>query len=322
MPQNDFDIANQAGAAFRSDVNSALQALATLSSGATAPSTTYARMWWVDTTTNTLKQRNAANSAWIVRGTMDETLVLSRSSNTILGESDREKVLIATGSYTQTFTAAATLGGGWEIDVIVDSGVTLTLDPNASETIDGATTRVIVGPAQGRVVCTGTAFRTLGFGVGSGWTLATPLATTSGTVKDFTGLPANVAEIVVMLYGVSTGGTSNYLVQLGDSGGFETTGYTSGAWQGGSGDTLATSTAGFLCSAGMVAANTFRGALRITRFSGNKWVASGAFNRSDGAGHACSGEKELSAELDRLRITTVSGDTFDAGEVNILYRVA
>lgn len=166
MPQNDFDIANQAGAAFRSDVNSALQALATLSSGATAPATTYARMEWADTTTNTLKRRNAANSGWIVVGTLDETFVLSRSSNTILDLSDGrgDKVLIATGSYTQTFDAAATLGDGWKIDVIVDSGVTLTLDPNASETIDGSTTKVISGPAQGRIVCNGTLFRTIGFG--------------------------------------------------------------------------------------------------------------------------------------------------------------
>ena len=163
MPQNDFDIANQAGAAFRADVNSALQALATLSSGATAPATTYARMIWADTTTNTLKRRNAANSAWIVVDTLDEAFVLSRSSNTILDISDREKVLIATGSYTQTFDAAATLGDGWALDVIVDSGVTLTLDPNASETIDGAATKAIVGPAQGRIVCNGTVLRTIGF---------------------------------------------------------------------------------------------------------------------------------------------------------------
>lgn len=163
MSQADLSIADQAGAAFRAEVNASLQALASLSSGATAPSTTYAYQYWLDTTTGQLKQRNAANSAWIVRATAAEAFTLSRSSNTILAEADRQKLLIATGSYTQTLTAAATLDDGWYIDVVVDSGVTLTLDPNSSETIDGATTKAIVGPAQGRVVCTGSLFRTIGF---------------------------------------------------------------------------------------------------------------------------------------------------------------
>lgn len=162
MSQNDLSIADQAGAAFRSDLNNALQALGTLQSGATAPATTYAYMYWLDTTTGQLKQRNAANSGWIVRATAAESFVLSRSSNTILAEADRGKLLIATGSYTQTLTAAATLGDGWAIDVIVDAGATLVIDPNSSETIDGAATKTIVGPAQGRLVCNGTLFRTLG----------------------------------------------------------------------------------------------------------------------------------------------------------------
>ena len=65
MSQNDFNLANQGFPSMRSDMNSALQALATNSSGATAPSTTYAYQYWYDTTTNILKMRNAANSAWI-----------------------------------------------------------------------------------------------------------------------------------------------------------------------------------------------------------------------------------------------------------------
>ncbi len=163
MSQHDLDLANAAGAAFRADLNNALQALGSLSSGAMAPSTTYAYMLWADTTSGQLKQRNAANSGWVVRATLAEAFTLSRSSNTILAEGDRSKTLIATGSYTQTLTAAATLGDGWAINIIVDSGVTLTVDPNGTETIDGATTKAIVGPAQGVLVCNGTLFRTIGF---------------------------------------------------------------------------------------------------------------------------------------------------------------
>lgn len=209
MPQNDFDIANQAGAAFRADINSALQALATLSSGATAPSTTYARMEWADTTTNTLKRRNAANSGWIVVGTLDETLVLPRSSNTILDISDRDKTLIATGSYTQTFDAAATLGDGWAIDVIVDSGVILTLDPNSTETIDGATTKAIVGPASGRLVCNGALFRTIGL-IGKGLVRvagANGYGSTSNKVRRFPTLITNTGGDITYVDSATLGAT-------------------------------------------------------------------------------------------------------------------
>jgi hypothetical protein len=72
MSQNDFNIANQGFAAFRGDLNSALQALATNSSGATGPSTTYAYQWWYDTTANILKIRNAANSDWINFASFDQ----------------------------------------------------------------------------------------------------------------------------------------------------------------------------------------------------------------------------------------------------------
>ena len=53
MSQNDMSLANASGAAFRSDLNNALQALASVSSGSSAPSTTYAFQVWLDTTTAT-----------------------------------------------------------------------------------------------------------------------------------------------------------------------------------------------------------------------------------------------------------------------------
>ena len=58
MSQNDFTIANQGFPAFRSDLNSALQALATNNSGTSAPSTTFANMWWYDSTNNIMYIRN------------------------------------------------------------------------------------------------------------------------------------------------------------------------------------------------------------------------------------------------------------------------
>lgn len=65
MSQHDYVIDNQDGASFRSDLNAVLQAGVTLNSGATAPATTYAYMWWADTTSGFLKQRNASNTGWV-----------------------------------------------------------------------------------------------------------------------------------------------------------------------------------------------------------------------------------------------------------------
>ena len=65
MSQHDLNIANQTAASARTDINAAYAALATQSSGASAPSTTYANQWWYDTSAAILKIRNNADSAWI-----------------------------------------------------------------------------------------------------------------------------------------------------------------------------------------------------------------------------------------------------------------
>ena len=72
MSQNDFNLANQGFPSMRSDMNSALQALASNSAGGTEPATTYAYQWWYDTNTNILKMRNSNNDAWISTAFFDQ----------------------------------------------------------------------------------------------------------------------------------------------------------------------------------------------------------------------------------------------------------
>lgn len=70
MTQGTIVIANGAGAAVRAAINTSNEATVTKQSGSSAPSPTYPFMDWADTTNDLLKQRNAANSAWIIKSTL------------------------------------------------------------------------------------------------------------------------------------------------------------------------------------------------------------------------------------------------------------
>jgi len=154
--------------------------------------------------------------------------------------------------------------------------------------------------------------------------LGTAQASTSGTSIDFTGIPSWVKRITIMYSGVSTNGTSNWLVQLGDSGGVENTGYLGvGTFLGA---TVAGSnyTAGFGFSVGG-AGHILHGSAVLTLLSSstNSWTCMGSLGGTGTAAgfiYSTAGAKSLSGTLDRVRLTTVNGtDTFDAGSVNVLY---
>jgi hypothetical protein len=86
----------------------------------------------------------------------------ARPSNTILGAADKGVLIdITSGTFTQTFTAAATLADGWWCYIRNSGTGDVTLDPNASEQIDGLTSYIMY-PGETRLVqCTGTAFFTM-----------------------------------------------------------------------------------------------------------------------------------------------------------------
>lgn len=73
MAQHDYNIANQTAANARTDINNVLSAIATNNSGTSAPSTTFANMWWYDTDAFILYIRANGNDAWIPVAYLDQT---------------------------------------------------------------------------------------------------------------------------------------------------------------------------------------------------------------------------------------------------------
>jgi hypothetical protein len=141
----------------------------------------------------------------------------------------------------------------------------------------------------------------------------------SGTSVDFTGIPSYAKRITVMFSGVSTNGSSNLLIQLGDSGGIENTGYTAAA--GSIGNALASSTAGYILTQSNAAAWAHQAVAVITSLnSSNTWMCSSVDIIGGSNGFSATGSKSLSDVLTQVRITTVNGtDTFDAGTINIMW---
>jgi hypothetical protein len=147
-------------------------------------------------------------------------------------------------------------------------------------------------------------------------TLETSTATTSGTAHGYTGIPSDVDVIEVMFDGVSLSGTDNIEVQIGDSGGYETTGYDAASAYNGAG---VTSTTGFIIRVN-AATRLLHGTMVLRRYSGNQWKADFNGHEATAASYIlASGDKTLSATLDRVRITSSGSDTFDAGSINIAY---
>jgi hypothetical protein len=206
------------------------------------------------------------------------------------------------------------------LNASTSSGLVQTADTSGTVEIQSnGTTRLTV--ASGGVTATNlTASGTFGGGVVTSGTAVTA----SSTSVDFTGIPSWVKQITVMFSGVSTSGASKPRIQLGDSGGVETTGYagTNSAIASASASS-ANSTGGFDFNTQQTTNAILHGSavLSLLNASTNTWVCNAALMDSAATYSSFTGgSKSLSATLDRVRITTVNGtDTFDAGTINIMY---
>lgn len=158
----------------------------------------------------------------------------------------------------------------------------------------------------------------------TGFTLGTPQDTTSGTSFNFGSIPAGTKQILINFQGVSLSGTDNILVQIGDAGGIETTGYlaTAGRIYAGT-PALITATTGYCIYPGDTTGGAIliSGTMTLTLLNSSTflWVAAYAGKMGDECASYGGGDKTLSAELTQVTITRDGANTFDAGSINIAY---
>lgn len=86
----------------------------------------------------------------------------ARTSNTALSLAEKGKLIdITTGNFTQTFNTVANLGQGWFCYLRNSSTGDVTLDPNASETLDGLTSFIMYPGEVRLLLCDGAVLRSV-----------------------------------------------------------------------------------------------------------------------------------------------------------------
>jgi hypothetical protein len=88
---------------------------------------------------------------------------LSKIANFTAGVDSLGVLFDCQTSLTVNVTAAATLGNGWYCWLKNTSSGTVTIDPNGSETVNGATTLALSPGASVMLVCNGASFQTVGY---------------------------------------------------------------------------------------------------------------------------------------------------------------
>lgn len=258
------------------------------------------------------------------------------SSATIPAAADRASMFMAWDGSGNPIAAAGTSASLTPVSVFINtllddasaSAARTTLDASKTEPLDSAfriqgsadATKKVALEVDGLTTGTTRTVTVPDKDITLGTTIGTPVATTSATAHDITGIPTGVRVIIITLAGVSTNGTANLALQIGDSGGVENSSYASSVSE--IGAAASASTSAYLLTNAITAATLVTGSITLTlhNASTNTWIATGTFIEETGSVIAMAGRKATSATLDRIRLTTTGSDTFDAGAINVAYQ--
>ena len=158
--------------------------------------------------------------------------------------------------------------------------------------------------------------------VAGGATLGTATTGAGATSYDFT-IAAGTKEITFSGSGISSNGTSDVIIQFGDAGGIETTGYA-GVYHRSVTTTVTNEafSSGIIINGDAAGSDTLSGSIvcALVDNTNNIWSCNGGFSRTDATVFgSMNGAKTLSQSLTTLRITTAGGaNTIDAGTFNVV----
>lgn len=259
--------------------------------------------------TDALRNVTAVDAAKITTGTVDvarlpSTVVNSNVDLTTLSASNLTSGTVADARFPATLPAT--------------SGVNLTA-LNGSNIGSGTvpTARLGTGTASSSTFLRGDST----YAAAGGTTLGTPIATTSGTSHSFTGIPSGTKRITVNFDKVDTNGTQASIMQLGDSGGFETSGYIGTKTRSDTGGNAAVTT-GMAMMTTINNVLTTSGSMVLTLLDASTftWASTCMIARPDGYIYNGASVKSLSGELTQIKLLQESGSSaYDGGKMNILY---
>jgi hypothetical protein len=150
----------------------------------------------------------------------------------------------------------------------------------------------------------------------------TAITLTNQTAPEFTSIPSWVKRITIVLNGVSANGTGAWLLQIGDAGGYETSGYAgSGDSWAAAVDTSLWSGSGFRLNDTTTTAAVVTNAIAtLVLLGSNTWVFQYVGGNTNATAlNLSAGAKTLSDTLTQIRLYVDGTIQFDAGTINILY---
>lgn len=353
MAQNTVDFGiDPSGVELLDDLLDPLQEnILTQHSGVSRPSYAQSGTLWLDTVSTPWVLKMFNGTADIIIGEADPSgliftpsdAVTESADNTFTGENVFQDVIDVTNINAETSSGGnlrnasgqtcASWGTGGGTTVTLNASLLITATSSSPsfitlrEDTDNGTNGVsIIAPT------TLSADRTLTLPDASGTVALTSdiSSITEGTEQsgtgtetffDFTGIPSGTKRITISFYELELSGTDDVLVQLGDSGGLETTGYISTSLTNRNATTpvSASSTSGFVIEGDNPTGLSGHMVLTRVDSGGTKWVSSHTCKSRTTSASEGGGTKTLSGELTQLRITRTGTDTVSSGSVNILY---
>jgi hypothetical protein len=288
--------------------------------------------------TNTGIYRPAADTLALVTGGTERVRVSSTGA-LIIGSG--EATTSVTGSILRGPSSAGTNIAGGDIEIQAGNGtgtggsgniVLKTADVGSSgSTANTLTQRLLITPKGGFSFGGGaTSYGTAGQvlksngdappSFGSVITSDTAVSA-SGTSVTFSGIPSTAKRVTVMGAKISTNGTSAPMLRLSANGTVESTGYAGTTVGNNAGVSAQWSTYIPLYNTAWAATDIITFVVTLTKITENTWTISLSGGRENEAyGIYGAGNKSLSAALDAIYISTITGTTsFDAGTLNILY---